>query len=172
MVTQASGRGCVWLCPGLRGGDSSWESGAGLPRTPSLPAGSQVMLSGRQISHFPVEIWGEKKIFLVCLNPSRRCGELEPRCGDNHFVLSFSKAFLQNQLDLLFLSSFILKLTRWFPCSGVPKQRFGGCGTPQTPFDVAAIAPSGAGARQWGRSGCGNIDPLGRGSQLSCEGAL
>lgn len=115
---------------------------------------------------------GKKKIFLVRLNPSRRCGELEPRCGDNHFVLAFSKAFLQNQLDLLFLSSFILKLTRCFPCSGVPKQRFGGCGAPQTPSDVAVIAPFGAGARQRGRSGCGNINPLGRGSQLRCEGAL
>lgn len=53
-----------------------------------------------------------------------------------------------------------------------PKQRFGRCGTPQTPFDVVAIALFGAGARQRGRPGCGNIDPLGRGSQLRCEGAL
>lgn len=173
MVTQASGRGCVWLCPGLRGGDSSWESGAGLPRTPSLPAGSQVMLSGRQISHFPVEIWGGKKKNLPGLPQSfpQVWGVRAPMWRQSLCALLFQGFPAKPAGSALSIKLYfeVYQVVSMLRC---PKQRFGRCGAPQTPFDVAAIAPFGAGARQRGRSGCGNIDPLGRGSQLRCEGAL
>lgn len=141
-MTQALGRGC-FASPGVVQGRFQPGNWSRAPEDSGPLCWQPGDASRTSNFSFPSRTGGKKK------KSSWFASILPPGVGSQSLCALLFQGFPAKPAGSALSSFFFfLKFPRCFPCSGVPNQRFGRCGTSQSPFDVAVMAPFGAEGRQ------------------------